>query len=51
MKRILADGGPYTLEGMIEDDADLDGVFVLTEDDGTKLKVNGWMFIIEFMEG
>lgn len=45
---ILADGGPYSLELLIRDDADLDGEFEaydLNEHD--LLRVRGWLFSIE----
>lgn len=47
MRRIIAEGAMHTLEGTVADDADLGEVFTLTEDDGTKLRVNGWLFTVE----
>lgn len=48
--RILASGGDYVLEGTVSDEADLDDRFILTEDDGTQLWVNGWLFLIEVID-
>lgn len=47
MKRIIASGGIHEFEGWVADDAELDGAFVLTEDDGTRMRLNGWLFAIE----
>lgn len=48
--RIVADSPDYTLEGIVADDADLDGQFEMFTDDGETLMVNGWMFIIETLD-
>jgi hypothetical protein len=45
--RIEATGGDYFLEGTCADDADLDGTFTMVTDDGERLRVHGWMFIID----
>jgi hypothetical protein len=45
--RIIAESSQYILEGEVADDTDLDGTFVLIEDSGEKLQVNGWLFNIE----
>ena len=55
--RLLVDGGDAVLEDVIvdgdkEEDGqwDLDSRFVLLTDDGEKLRVNGWMCMIEVDE-
>ena len=45
--RIVAEGGDYILEGVCADDAELDGTFTMITDDGERLRVNGWMFVID----
>lgn len=47
--RIIAEGGDYLLEGIVADDADLDGTFQMLTDDGETLFVNGWLFVIEIV--
>ncbi len=42
-KRATVEGCGYTLEGLVDVNADLDGVFELVEDDGTVLRVKGWL--------
>ncbi len=55
--RLLVDGGDAVLEGVIvdgdrEEDGqwDLDSRFVLLTNDGERLRVNGWMCLIEVDE-
>jgi len=52
--RLLVEGGDAVLEGVIvdgdrEEDGqwDLDSRFVLLTDDGEKIRVSGWMCLIE----
>lgn len=45
--RIVAESPDYLLEGVVADDADLDGQFEMFTDGGETLMVNGWMFTIE----
>lgn len=40
--RVYIDSPDGDLEGLVDDDQDLDGTFVLTDDDGEKWTVNGW---------
>lgn len=40
--RVYVDSPDGDLEGLVDDDQDLDGTFVLTDDDGEKWTVNGW---------
>jgi hypothetical protein len=40
--------GDY-LEGTVPADTDLDGVFVLTTDDGRRMRVNGWQGYIDIL--
>lgn len=42
-KRATVEGCGYALEGLVDVNADLDGVFELIEDDGTVLRVKGWL--------
>lgn len=47
-REVLAEGGAYSLELLIQEDADLDGTFpayCLTE--GEMLTINGWNFTFE----
>lgn len=46
-RAIVADGGPYTLEGWVRPDADLDDRFTMMLDDGEFIRVNGWLFSVE----
>jgi len=55
--RLLVEGGDAVLEGVIvdgdrEEDGqwDLDGRFVLLTEDGQRVRVNGWMCLIEVDE-
>ncbi|HEY0202931.1 MAG TPA: hypothetical protein VGC15_02105 [Acetobacteraceae bacterium] len=55
--RLLVEGGDTVLEGVIvdgdrEEDGqwDLDSRFVLLTNDGERLRVNGWMCLIEVDE-
>jgi hypothetical protein len=48
--RLLITAGDAVLEGTAADDTDLDSRFILTEDDGTRLWVNGWMCLIETLD-
>lgn len=41
--RIYCSDGMTDLEGTVRDDADLDGTFTLTCDDGERLRVCGWL--------
>ena len=50
MIRIYASSAMYDLEGLVSDDVDLDGTFILMTDDGERLKVNGWLFTVEVVE-
>lgn len=40
--RIFVSNGQADFEGEVADDADLDGTFTLTEDDGECYRINGW---------
>ena len=48
--RIFATSAGVDLEGVVRDDADLDGQFPMLTDDGETLLVNGWLFIIDVIE-
>jgi hypothetical protein len=55
--RLLVEGGDAVLEGVIvdgdrEEDGqwDLDSRFVLLTDDGERIRINGWMCLIEVDE-
>jgi hypothetical protein len=45
--RIIAESTEHILEGVVADDADLDGTFALLTDDGERLLFHGWLFVIE----
>ena len=46
--RVFCSSSHHDLEGHVDDDSDLDGVFILTfSDTGERLSVNGWLFIVE----
>lgn len=47
IKHITADSSEYTLEGWVRTDADFGARFAMVEDDGTCIKVNGWLFDVE----
>lgn len=50
-KLIQVSGGCGELIGFVADDADLDGVFTLSEQDtGQRFKVHGWNVQIDFLE-
>lgn len=42
MRRIYIECPIGDLEGTVDDDADLDSVFVITTDEGEQFNVNGW---------
>lgn len=44
----ISDGGDF--EGVVADDTDFDSRFLLTEDDGSRYWLNGWLFEIEVEE-
>jgi hypothetical protein len=46
-RRIVAESAFHTIEGTVSADADFGEVFTVTEDDGTKLRLNGWLFDVE----
>lgn len=50
MRRIQVTGLDDEFIGTVSDHADLDDVFVLTTDDGERIKVKGWMVTIERAE-
>lgn len=44
MRRVIIETLTETIVGVIDENADLDGVFTITcEDTNEKLEVNGWM--------
>lgn len=46
--RVFCTSSHHDLEGEAPEDADFDGVFVLTcADTGERLSVNGWLFDVE----
>jgi hypothetical protein len=48
--RIVAESPEHILEGIVRDDADLDGVFEMFTDDGETLVLRGWLWIIETLD-
>lgn len=48
--RVMVEGGADEIEGEVPHDADFDGVFVVTTDDGTRFKVHGWSCITIVMD-
>lgn len=49
--RVFCSSGLVDLEGEVDDDAELDGTFVLVcADTGERLAVNGWLFSIEILD-
>ena len=47
--RVSVEGGCNDLEGYVSADADLDGSFILTTDDGERFRVNGWTCDVEVL--
>lgn len=48
MQHIIVSGGCEEIEGYVADDADMDGVFTITEaGTGDRFKVHGWNVTIE----
>lgn len=43
---IVAESDFHTLEGWVRPGEDFDGTFPMITDDGDRLSVNGWLFII-----
>jgi hypothetical protein len=48
--RIVAESPEHILEGIVRDDADLDGEFEMFTDDGETLVLRGWLWIIETLD-
>lgn len=50
--RIFVSDGCFDFEGVVDDDADLDGSFLITEDDGQVYRISGWQACdLEVLEG
>ncbi|HEY5409916.1 MAG TPA: hypothetical protein VIJ94_04230 [Caulobacteraceae bacterium] len=51
--RIYVSDGQYDFEGTVDDDADLDGAFTLTDDEtGERFVIHGWLASeLEILEG